>query len=149
MSLPLPPPAPPPQTHLTPSTFGSADVIKHNFVDLLPSKVPFNQAAGRKEEVAGGGGGELQVASGSSWRRSDRAVISPAGPAPAVLWQPVITDGRDALSCRFQLPCKWTQMGSERDQANNVPFIPSASLCLFPFSILSSLTPHTPSTLTP
>lgn len=92
--------------------------------------MPFNQAAGRKEAALGG---ELQVASVSSLRRSDRAVILPAGPPPVLLWQPVIIHRRDALSCRFQPRCKWTQMGSDRDQANNVLFISFASFFLFFF----------------
>lgn len=129
MSLPLS--APHHHKHTSPrQTFGSSDVIKHNFVDLLPSKVPFNQAAGRKE---GALRGELQVASAPSLRRSDRAVISPAGPPPVLLWQPVIIHRRDALSCRFQPRCKWTQMGSDRDQANNVLFISFASFFVFLF----------------
>lgn len=126
--------------HTSPrQTFGSSDVIKYNFVDLLPSKVPFNQAAGRKEGVLRG---ELQVASAPSLRRSDRAVISPAGPPPVLLWQPVIIHRRDALSCRFQPRCKWTQMGSDRDQANNVLFISSASFFVFsPLTLLSTPPP--------
>lgn len=92
--------------------------------------MPFNQAAGRKEAALRG---ELQVASVSSLRRSDRAVILPAGPPPVLLWQPVIIHRRDALSCRFQPRCKWTQMGSDRDQANNVLFISFASFFLFFF----------------
>lgn len=120
-----------PHKHTSPhQTFGSGNVIKHNFVDLLPSKVPFNQAAGRKEAALGG---ELQVASISSLRRSDRAVILPAGPPPVLLWQPVIIHRRDALSCRFQPRCKWTQMGSDRDQANNVLFISFAFFLFFSF----------------
>lgn len=123
-----------PHKHTSPrQTFGSSNVIKHNFVDLLPSKVPFNQAAGRKE---GALRGELQVASVSSLRRSDRAVILPAGPPPVLLWQPVIIHRRDALSCRFQPRCKWTQMGSDRDQANNVLFICFASFLFFLFTFL-------------
>lgn len=98
--------------------------------------MPFNQAAGRKEAAPGG---ELQVASASSLRRSDRAVILPAGPPPVLLWQPVIIHRRDALSCRFQQRCKWTQMGSYRDQANNVPFISFAFFLFF-----SLYTPHCP-----
>ena len=102
--------------------------------------MPFNQAAGRKE---GALRGELQVASVSSLRRSDRAVILPAGPPPVLLWQPVIIHRRDALSCRFQPRCKWTQMGSDRDQANNVLFISFA----FPFFyfFISSLFPSSSS----
>lgn len=122
-----------PHKHTSPrQTFGSGNVIKHNFVDLLPSKVPFNQAAGRKEAALGG---ELQVASVSSLRRSDRAVILPAGPPPVLLWQPVIIHRRDALSCRFHPRCKWTQMGSDRDQANNVLFISFASFLFFLFTL--------------
>ena len=96
----------------------SGNVIKHNFVDLLPSKCHLT-----KPGQEGRAARELQVASVPLSRGVTGHHFAQRATS-RVLWQPVITPRRDALSCRFQ------------PDANGHKWAPTVEKLITPFYLL-------------